>query len=262
MFRIMRSIATLCLGMAALAAAGTASAGDWIVTVGGRAQAFVPYEGAGHDVFLPIPSLQLRRPDRPDRLNLPDDGWGVAAISTGAFSLGPVVRLRGKRRSEDDHVGLHEIPLAIEPGLFATVWPVDWLRGHVEVRKGVRGHSGWIGDAAADLVAAKGPWTASLGPRAGWGDHHYMDEYFGVTPAEAAANPIITTTYQPKGGMRYAGLEATVLRRWGKNWQTTANFGYHRLAGIPADSPIVRDVTMRDEFSGGIGLRYSFGWSH
>jgi outer membrane protein len=83
-----------------------------------------------------------------------------------------------------------------------------------------------------------------------------------VTPAEAAASPIIDTTYAPSGGIRYVGAGATLARRWGAHWQTTANVGFHRLASTPADSPIVQQIGDRNEFSGGIGLKYSFTWVH
>jgi outer membrane protein len=255
-----RQIATLGLGVASLAAASAAQADDWLITLSARAQAVVPYEGAGHDIFVPTPAISIRRANRPDRPSMPDDGLSIALIDVGPFVLGPVARLRGKRSADGDHTGLREVPLAIEPGLFVTVWPADWVRLRGEARKGVRGHSGWIGDAELDFVGRRGPWTATVGPRAGWGDRNYMDTYFGVTPAEAAASPLIDTAYSPKGGQRFVGLEATLAHRWGGAWQTTANFGFHRLGSIAGDSPIVHTIGSRDEFSGGVGVKYSFTW--
>jgi len=257
----MRRIALLSLGILAWTTASSASASDWIVTVGARAQAVTPYEGAGHDIFVPTPAIQIRRSDRPERPTVPDDGLGIGILNLGAFSFGPTVRLRAKRNSDAERTGLKEVPLAIEPGGFISIWPTNWLRAHGELRKGVRGHSGWIGDAAVDLVVSRGIWTATIGPRAGWGDHNYMDAYFGVTPAEAAASPIINAAYQPAGSLRYRGVEATVARHWGGRWQTTANFGFPRLANAAADSPIVQQLGARDEYSGGVGLKYSFGWT-
>ncbi len=53
--------------LAVVFTAGAAWADDWIVTIGGRAQAVVPYEGAGHDIFVPTPSLSIRRAGQPER---------------------------------------------------------------------------------------------------------------------------------------------------------------------------------------------------
>ena len=240
---------------------GTALASDWTVTVGGRAQAVTPYEGAGHDIFVPTPAILIRRSDKPETPVMPDDGLGITTLSLGAFSFGPVVRARGARDAKDERVGLRDLSIAIEPGMFMNVWPTSWLRLRAEGRKGVVGHHGWIGDAGADLVLHSGKWLATVGGRAGWADVHYMNAYFGVTPLEAAASPIISQAYQPKGGLRYRGLETTLAYHWSPRWQTTANFGFHRLASAGADSPIVQAIGNRNEFSGGIGLRYSFGWT-
>jgi outer membrane protein len=260
-FSYRTSLAALASAGACLLAPGMACARDWIVTVGGRAQAVVPYEGAGYDIFVPIPSFHLRRADRPERPVLPDDALGLALVNLGPVSFGPNVRVRGKRRDEDERTGLREVKLAIEPGMYVTAWPTNWLRAHAEARRGVRGHHGWLGDVAADLVLRSGAWTATVGPRAGWGDQNYMDTYFGVTPAEAAANTLIDASYRPKGGLRYVGAQATLVRRFGP-WQATANVGYHHLGDIAAASQIVQRIGSRQEFNGGVGLRYSFDWSH
>jgi len=243
-----------------LLAAGQASASDWTVTMGGRAQAVIPYEGAGHNVLVPVPVLQVRRSDEPDRPSLPGDALGVALVHVGGFYFGPSVRARGKRNDKDDRAGLRQVNLAIEPGAFVTFWPTDWLRLHVDGGRGVRGHRGWVGDGGFDVVMRSGRWTASLGPRVGFGDEKYMDAYFGVTPAEALANAAVTSAYAPSGGRRYAGGVSTLAYRVSDHWMTTANFSYHRLAERAALSPIVQTIGSRDEFAGGLGLKYTFGW--
>ena len=248
------------LGCVVAALAGEATAGDWIVTVGLRPQAATPYEGADHDVVLPVPSIALRRPGQPDRLVPPDDGYGVSAFSWNWINVGPAVRLRGSRDDEGARAGLSPVGIAVETGVFFSLWPTDWLRLHAEERKGVTGHHGWIGDADIDLVASEGPWTASIGPRIGWGDRSYMQTYFGVTPAEAAANAAIDTPYTPGGGIRYLGATGTLTYRFSERWQTNANVGFHHLAAPPADSPIVQTLGARTEVYGGLGLKYSFSW--
>ena len=240
--------------------AGPAAADDWIVTVGGAVQATVPYEGAGHNLIVPVPSIALRRPGRPERPTFADDTPGISVISTGWLSIGPDVQLRGKRNSEGDRAGLQEVPLAIEPGLFVTVWPTDWLRLHATERRGVRGDHGWTGDAGFDLVGNAGRWTATIGPRIGWGDQNYMETYFGVTPAEAAASPVIHTPYSLSGGMRYAGGYGGLGYRFDSHWQGWANVSVHRLAGGPADSPIVRQIGSVYDVAGGLGVKYTFDW--
>jgi MipA family protein len=240
--------------------AGPAAAEDWVVTVGGAAQATVPYEGAGRNLFIPVPSIALRRPGRPARPTFADDTPSLSVLSTGWLSIGPDVQLRGKRNSDGPRAGLNEVPLAIEPGLFITWWPADWLRLHATERRGIRGDHGWTGDAGLDFVVNAGRWTATIGPRIGWGDRNYMETYFGVTPGEAAASPIIDTAYSPSGGLRYAGGYGGLGYRFGHHWQTWANVSVHQLASGPADSPIVRQIGSRTDVAGGIGVKYTFDW--
>src|SRR5215472_6025445 len=105
----MRRIATLSLAVAALAAPQAALAADWIVTVGVRPEAVVPYEGANHNIFFPTPIFQMRRPDRPVRPMIPDDSAGISLLTLGPFSGGPVLRFRAERSSDGDHAGLHAV---------------------------------------------------------------------------------------------------------------------------------------------------------
>jgi len=256
-----RAIAAAAAGVALSLAAGAAEARPWIITVGGRVQAVPPYEGAGHDIILPIPTFRARHAEDPDRPNFADDSMGVAIFHSRWVYLGPVIRLHAKRDNEGERVGLRQVDLAVEPGAQVSIWPTDWLRLHAEARRGVAGHHGWVGDGALDLVARSGRWTATVGPRFGLGVHNYMDAYFGVTPAEAAANPAIAQAYDPGSGVRYVGGLLGLNYRWSNHWEAVANFGYHRLSDRAADSPIVGTFGARDEFSAGAGVRYTFQWS-
>lgn len=246
---------------AALCGAGAAQASDYTVTLGGRAQAVIPYEGAGHNVIVPVPVIQIRREGDPDRPSFPGDALGLGILHVGGLSIGPSIRARQKRNDHGERAGLREVNLALEPGAFVTLWPTDWIRFHADGGKGVRGHRGWAGEGGADVVVRPGRWMVSLGPRIGYGDRKYMDAYFGVTPSEAAANVLIDTAYSPTAGRRYVGGVATLAYHITPRIQTTANFSYHKLSDKAADSPIVQLIGDKDEFSGGLGLKYSFGVS-
>ena len=255
-------------GVSLLLAAGAAEAspwdGPWVVTLGGRVEAVTPYEGAGHDVILPVPVLNARRPDALERPSFPDDAATLTLLHFGRLSIGAAGRLRGSRDDTGYYAGLEKIGLGVEGGAAASLWVTDWLRLHAEGVKGVHGHHGWIGDFAADAVYRHGPLMLSAGPRVGFGTAKYMDTYFGVTAAEAASNPAIAhiggTAYMPGSGRRYIGGAITGAWRWSPHWETTANLYYHRLSDLAADSPVVRALGKPNEFSGGVGLRYSFNW--
>src|SRR5437870_673917 len=84
-------------GLAWVLAAGSASAANWIVTVGGRVSASPPYEGAPHDDIRPSASFSIRRADKPYRFVPPDGGNSIALLATRFIDAGPMVRFRYSR---------------------------------------------------------------------------------------------------------------------------------------------------------------------
>ena len=80
-----------------------------------------------------------------------------------------------------------------------------------------------------------------------------------MTAQEAARSPLITTPYEPGGGRRYTGVEVAAAYHLNSHWRTTADIGYHRLGKLAEDSPVVQVAGSRDQFSGSLGLSYSFG---
>ena len=249
----------------ALAAPGVLAPGvvwatDWIVTAGGGVNLGPPYEGAGHDSIQPAITFNLRHANVPYRFTPPDGGSTISVISKPHFVFGPIIRFRYSRDDTGDLQGLDKLGIAAEPGVFAEVWPVNWLRFRAEGRYGVGAYNGLVGDAAIDLIYTGKRWDFSIGPRYGYGGANYMNTYFGVTPQEAARSPFIDTPYMPGQGERYLGGEVALAHNWTKRVKTTFAMGYHRLAHLAADSPIVQVAGSPDDFSGGVTVSYSFGW--
>jgi outer membrane scaffolding protein for murein synthesis (MipA/OmpV family) len=251
----------LAAGAVSLLAPAAAEAKEWIVTVGARASASPPYEGADYLRILPSPTLSVRPADRPYRFTPPDGGTTFALIDTDHFVFGPMARFRYQRDTTGKLVGLREIKWAAEPGAFLDVWPAKWLRLRGELRHGVGGHSGFVADVGGDLVYTGGSaskWDFSIGPRVGWGDRRYLDRYFGVTPLEAARSPFVNLAYAPSAGRRYAGVELAGAYHLDNRWVVKADVGYKKLTDKAADSPIVKLAGDDDQFSGSVGVSYSF----
>lgn len=255
----MRSLARMLAlsGMASLLAAGAAQAGGWTFTVGAQVGVGPPYEGANRDILEVAPTFDLRPRSSPERFTPPDGGTTLALYSNQYFEIGPVVRFRYQRDDTGELKGFNRIGVAVEPGLYTDIWPTNWLRLRLEGRKGVSGHTGWVGDAGFDLVHQGKRWDASVGPRIGWGDHRYMETYFSVTPEEAARSPL-HAAYNADAGRRYTGVETAVGYHLSKHWRLIADFGYQRLAGDAAESPIVRATGSPDQYSSSLGFTYSF----
>lgn len=249
-----------CVVLALLAASPAAAhAEEWVTTVGLRLRVKPPYEGADKYRLGPHPTFTIRRAAHAYRFVPPDGGSTIALIDTDHVVAGPMLRVRYKRSDINEFTGLDPIKLAAEPGVFVDLWPKPWLRTRLELRHGVGGHQGFVGDAGLDFIYHHGRWVASIGPRIGYGDANYMQTYFGVTPLEAARSPLIDRSYHPGGGVRYTGATAAASYRLGKRWRSTIDVSYNRLAGKALDSPVVQTVGAGHQVLVGLGLSYSFG---
>ncbi|QFT33430.1 MltA-interacting protein precursor [Labrenzia sp. THAF82] len=90
----------------------------------------------------------------------------------------------------------------------------------------------------------------------GFASDSYMDTYFGVTSGGAARSGL--QAYTAGGGVKDVSLGATASFNVTERWGIVGRVGYSRLLGDAADSPIVKKEGSADQFSGGIGISYSF----
>ncbi len=190
----------------------------------------------------------------------PDDSFGFSLIDSGGFAIGPVVSWEGARSADDVGANLPKVKFSVEPGAFATLELSENFRLRGEVRKGVTGHKGWIGNVGADFVARDGDnWLFSVGPRVTWSNNRYHDAWFGITPEASLASGL--PFYNPGGGIQAYGATASFLTQLGPRWGIYSYAKYDRLVGDAADSPIVRQLGSRDQLSGGVALTYVFDGS-
>ena len=246
-----------------LIAVSPASAQDgesrgWLVTIGTGPQISPKYPGADSYGLNPMPILGLRRPGEQLPVASPDQSFGFGLLSRDSvINIGPAVQFIGKRDPADVGAPVDEVDISVELGGFVSLNVAPWLRLRVEGRKAVSGHDGWNGDVAADFVLRPNDRTViTFGPRARIADDRYHQAYYGVTPAVALATGL--TPYSPGGGVHAIGVNAGLTHEFSPSWGMYAYAGYDRLVGDAADSPIVRAFGSRDQFSGGIGLSYTF----
>jgi outer membrane scaffolding protein for murein synthesis (MipA/OmpV family) len=109
-----------------------------------------------------------------------------------------------------------------------------------DVRKGLGGHGGWIGDLSAYMPIAGKPdkFAVFAGPSLTLADDRYMTRYFGITPVQSARSgyPIHTTD----GGAKQVGFGITGVWFITDHWLLNANAAVQHLLGDAANSPIVQ----------------------
>ncbi len=222
------------------------------------AQVVPSFPGAEDLSIRPLFDIARARGDTPFEFEAPDESFGFPLVRAGGFSIGPAINLEGKRSSGEVGGQLPKVGFTVEAGGFLQYELSDSFRLRGELRKGLGGHEGLIGTVGADYVARDGDaWLISIGPRITWADDDYHDAYFSVAPADAGPSGL--GAYDADGGIQAVGVTAGLVTQLTRRWGIYSYAKYDRLTADAADSPIVQRFGSRDQFSGGIGLTYTFG---
>jgi outer membrane protein len=236
-----------------------AAAADWTITLGAEGRLQPTFEGSDRYEVVPFPVIDIRQAGTPEHFKSPRDGFGVGLYEYGPLRFGVVgnVVLPRNDSDDDDLRGLGDVDWAFEIGAFAEYWPVNWLRTRAELRQGIGGHHGLVGDLSADLVLPVTPQlTLSAGPRLTLATASAMSPYFDITPAQSAASGL--PVYDAGGGVRSYGLGAQARYHWTPRWESHVFVEYQRLSDGAADSPLVSLRGSADQVQVGIGASYAF----
>src|ERR1044072_2214259 len=188
MTKILARAAFAALAFAAAPASAQDEERGYTITIGAGAQTYPKYPGADSYGLNPLPIFGFRREDSPLPLSAPDDGIGVGFFRrSSAFNFGPAVRFQDKREEDEGGAPVGGVGFTFEAGGFVQVRPSDNFRLRAELRQGIGGHRGLVGDLGADLMLSDGDTSVfSIGPRARWAGDDFHAAYFAVTPAVAA----------------------------------------------------------------------------
>jgi MipA family protein len=229
------------------------------LTVGAAGFTAPAFEGSRRYILSGVPIISLGKRGKEAPFVSRNDNISFAFVDTGTFRVGAVGKLVMPRDASDhpELAGLSDIPFGVEVGGFAEIYPVEWLRLRGEVRRGIRAHEGFVGnvqvDAFADVTESV---RVSAGPRLSFADAAYMDAYYGVSAAEAAASGL--TAYSPGGGIKSAGVGGAVDWRVTDKVTTSVFAEYSRLMGPAANSSIVAQRGSKNQFMLGLSATYRF----
>ena len=166
---------------------------------------------------------------------------------------------------DDKLKGLGEIKASSELGLQFSTTALGGIPlfinahrgsgGAIEVGSNKRkGHGGLQVDVGASLpIPLTKELTFSLSPSVTWASQKYMDAYFGVTPAQAAASSF--KQFNAKSGVRKVDLNLGLDYKITKDWSAQASVGISRLTGSAKNSPISAKDT---QVTTALGASYSF----
>jgi outer membrane protein len=190
----------------------------------------------------------------------------VNLLDNDHWQLGPMGVWRFGREDVENPVvdRVHHIDDSFSLGLFGGYVardPQDFRR--------MAGVSAW---ALGDVSGCYNGWTAGLNAYAAqpvakmvtlagglastYGSGNYMDEYFGVTPADSIASGL--PVYMPAGGVRDLRGWAAAVLHLGPQWHLTAGAMYMRLMSDAADSPLVSQQGSKNQWVYGLGALYAW----
>lgn len=231
---------------------------DWQVRLGVGA-AFRPlYDGSDRYHTLVGPSIDIRYRDlffwsTGEGLGmnvLQGENWRVSAAAV--YDLG--------RRGHDDPSrlnGLGNINPAPELKLAAdyVVSKEFPLVFRAALTRSFGGSNGWIADLGAYMPMPGSSQTFFwfAGPSVTFADSNYMNSWFGVNPAQAAASGY--RQYDASAGLKSAGFGVTLVWFVNKHWFMTADGSLKRLLGSAANSPITQSKT---EAGCNVSVNYQF----
>lgn len=256
----MKASVLLCGVFALLVPVSDAAAqlsGTYRVRAGIGVQMRPEFPGADSNEWAVYPNMGIAKGDKPFAFGAPDDSFDLALISTGGFAAGPVAKLGSNRRDSKVGAPVGDVPTTFEAGIFAQQNLSDSFRLRGEVRKGIGGHDGIIGNVGADYVWRDGDkYVVSVGPRLILSNARYQRAYFGVTPEASILSAL--PVYRPNGGIQSAAVVSGLDYAIGGGWGIFGYARYERLLGDARRSPIVREFGSPNQFSAGLGINRTF----
>ena len=232
---------------------GGRPAPDWSVQLGAGPSLSPRYEGSQRYTVEPEPLVEVRYRDL--AFASLGEGVGVNLLCTRRSRAGLAIAADLGRNDDDDARlrGLGDVAFTPEFKAFAetVLFPVT-LRA--DVRRGLGGHDGWIGDLSAYLpVVANDRLAVLVGPSLTFADGRWMRSYFGVDDTQSARSGF--DRYRPRGGLASASFGVTVAWSLTDHW-FVETLGAARYAfDEEADSPIVQ---ARDGYLLSMFLGYDF----
>jgi outer membrane scaffolding protein for murein synthesis (MipA/OmpV family) len=213
------------------------------------------YEGSDHYEFSPVPMVDLTWRER--IFLSTREGLGAYAVSTEQFRVGAAVNYGFGR--DDDDVGLGDGIGDVDGGVTGALI-AKWMHGPFFVSSSLLHQltgddTGFLMTISAGGIIPVSERFLIIGSASiQAADDTYMDAYFGLSGADAAASGL--TAFDADAGFKSAGVTVGLGYDVFESWTVMTMAGYTRLLGDAADSPIIDTA---DQFTVGAGLTYRFG---
>jgi MipA family protein len=263
------AVAALQVVGAGLAAAGDVAADkdtgerspkDWNFVLGGGGAYAPDYEGSNDYKFsfLPVVSASYKNlvfvdgpSARVNVLGFFGEDFPVMAGPSISYDFGRSHKDNNALRKLGDVDGGANIGGFIGSQLGPVQFGVNYTRELGNNRKGS------IADFAVNFAQPIGDQlTASIGANAAWTDKDYMQEYFGITSAQALNSGY--AKYDGKAGFKSVGVNIGLDYMINEHIGIGAGVSYTKLLDNASDSPIVKQQGSADQYMASITTSFRF----
>ena len=202
------------------------------------------FEGSREYQIRPVPVFSLRYRDVLRVTNNDIDFTAFDKVfedSGGTISIGPSINFDFGRSEDDSHKlrGLGDVGFSTEIGAYA-----DYAIGPAAVRLEVGqdiagGHKGALAELSASMTLLRGQrFGVGASGSLTWASAKYLNSFFGVTRAQAVASGL--PQFHAGSSFKNAGLNLNANYALTEHWTLLSTFGYQRLLGDAAASPLVQ----------------------
>jgi outer membrane scaffolding protein for murein synthesis (MipA/OmpV family) len=221
---------------------------DWREITGLAAEVQPVYNGARADKVMGGPVINIQYKNI--AFLSTGDGLGYNFLRGQHYRVGVALSYDLGREERSDYTnltGMGNISPAPAAKLFATYvlskkFPMI-LR--VDAKQIIGGANGAVGDVGVyiPLPGSSKKFVMFAGPSMTFGDHHYLQSEYGVTPAQslASGHPV----FNPHPGEAAVGVGFSATRFLTDHWLLNLDAALSKLKGSPDVSPITENSTQR-----------------
>ncbi len=234
----------------------------WQTFVGGGFVVMPAYEGSHTYRVWPAPEIDIRYYDQ--AFISTGDGIGVNLLHGQNYRAGVAISYDiGREHDYSSRLaGTNNVDPTPEVKLFAEAYFMPFgdaiplpIAITSDVRQGVIGHQGMIGDLGLYMpIAGNESFDVFIGPSVTFANREYMQSYFGVSVPNAIPQSAFAP-YSAHGGLKNASFGVSADYRFADHWALHGDIGFERLMDSAGNSPIVE---ARSQLGTAVTLGYIF----
>jgi MipA family protein len=243
---------------AAASEATSDAVAGWSGMVGTGAIYMPSYPGSPNMRALPLPMLALEYRDPAiGTFALDEDGLSWTFVEANAMTAGVVLGYDAGRSDHHDKgdllstgdnrlLGMGNLGATLEAGAILGYGPMTLIASQA---LGNAGHGGFVADLEiGQTVDLSDDLALTFGVGTQWGDQTYMQSWFGVTAAQAAASRF--SAHTAAKGFVYAGALVGIEYQLFGSWSTKLEVTYMQLIDEAKKSSLAEERRGVQVFAG------------